>query len=120
MDLRCPSLSSATTASGTWTLYFGDRYGGWTMYFDLEAQQPIDVIIAEIRSIRLPSSGVDYDLKDRGSHLHHSSGRDPSRSSERTIRAPPASSSHPGCERRQIVDTELLRLPPRIEEYREF
>ena len=35
---------------GTWTLYFGDRYGGWTMYFDLEAKQPIDVIIEELSS----------------------------------------------------------------------
>jgi len=33
---------------GTWTLYFGDRYGKWTMYFDLDAHQPIDVIIKEL------------------------------------------------------------------------
>lgn len=34
----------------TWTLYFGDRYGGWTMYLDLEPKQPIDVIIEELES----------------------------------------------------------------------
>ena len=28
----------------TWTLYFGDRYGKWTMYFDLATHQPIDEI----------------------------------------------------------------------------
>jgi len=28
----------------TWTLYFGDRYGKWTMYFDLVTHQPIDEI----------------------------------------------------------------------------
>ncbi len=33
---------------GTWTLYFGDRYGGWTMYFDLGPKQRIDVIIEEL------------------------------------------------------------------------
>ena len=33
---------------GTWTLYFGDRYGKWTMYFDLDTHQPIDVILDEI------------------------------------------------------------------------
>jgi LPS sulfotransferase NodH len=35
---------------GAWTLYFGDRYGGWTMYFDLDAKQPIDAIIEELSS----------------------------------------------------------------------
>lgn len=34
--------------NGLWTLYFGDRYGKWTMYFDLEPAQPIDVIITEL------------------------------------------------------------------------
>jgi hypothetical protein len=33
---------------GTWTLYFGDRYGKWTMYFDLDTSQPINVILDEI------------------------------------------------------------------------
>jgi hypothetical protein len=33
---------------GLWSLYFGDRYGKWTEYFDLEPSQPIDVIIAEL------------------------------------------------------------------------
>jgi Protein of unknown function (DUF3024) len=34
--------------NGAWTLYFGDRYGNWTLYSDLEAKQPIDVIINEL------------------------------------------------------------------------
>ena len=33
---------------GTWTLYFGDRYGKWTMYFDLDTNQPIARILDEI------------------------------------------------------------------------
>ncbi len=33
---------------GAWTLYFGDRYGKWTMYFDLDTHQPINVILDEI------------------------------------------------------------------------
>ncbi len=33
---------------GLWTLYFGDRYGGWTLYFDLDPKQPIDVLIHEL------------------------------------------------------------------------
>jgi hypothetical protein len=33
---------------GGWTLYFGDRYGRWTMYFDLEPSQPVDVLIKEL------------------------------------------------------------------------
>ena len=36
--------------AGAWTLYFGDRYGKWTMYFDLDANQPIDVIINELET----------------------------------------------------------------------
>ena len=35
---------------GTWTLYFGDRYGKWTMYFDLDTNQPVSVILDEIGS----------------------------------------------------------------------
>ncbi len=35
---------------GTWTLYFGDRYCAWTIYFDLEPKQSIDVIIDELDS----------------------------------------------------------------------
>jgi hypothetical protein len=35
---------------GTWTLYFGDRYGGWTKYPDLDARQTIDVIVEELGS----------------------------------------------------------------------
>ncbi len=37
----------------SWALYSGDRYGGWTMYFDLDTNQPINVILNEI--------GVDPD-----------------------------------------------------------
>jgi hypothetical protein len=33
---------------GTWTLYFGERYGKWTMYFDLDTNQPINAILDEI------------------------------------------------------------------------
>ena len=32
----------------TWTLYFGDRYGKWTMYFDLDTHQPINMILDEV------------------------------------------------------------------------
>ena len=35
---------------GTWTLYFGDRYGKWTLYFDLDPKQSIDVIIKELEA----------------------------------------------------------------------
>ena len=45
---RCLSPRSATRATAPWTLYFGDRYGKWTMYFDLDTNQPIDVILDEI------------------------------------------------------------------------
>jgi len=34
---------------GTWTLYFGDRYGRWTYYDDLEPAQSIDAVIAELK-----------------------------------------------------------------------
>ena len=47
---KMPIAQIRYEGDGTWTLYFGDRYGGWTMYFDLEAKQPIDVIIEEISS----------------------------------------------------------------------
>ena len=33
---------------GTWTLYFGDRYGKWTMYFDLDTNQSITAILDEL------------------------------------------------------------------------
>jgi len=36
--------------AGSWTLYFGDRYGSWTLYSDLEPRQPIDAIIDELES----------------------------------------------------------------------
>ena len=35
---------------GSWTLYFGDRYGGWTLYMDLEPEQRIDTMIEELES----------------------------------------------------------------------
>ena len=34
---------------GGWTLYFGDRYGRWTYYDDLEPAQSIDAVIAELK-----------------------------------------------------------------------
>ena len=33
---------------GLWTLYVGDARGKWTQYFELEARQPIDLIINEL------------------------------------------------------------------------
>ncbi len=33
---------------GTWTLYFGDRNDKWTLYFELDSHQSIDVIINEL------------------------------------------------------------------------
>ena len=33
---------------GLWSLYFGDRYGGWTFYYDLEPTPSIDALIAEL------------------------------------------------------------------------
>ena len=35
---------------GTWTLYFGDRYGKCVMYFDLDDHQPADVSINELET----------------------------------------------------------------------
>ena len=35
---------------GLWTLHFGDRYGSWTLCFDLAARQSIDVITAELEA----------------------------------------------------------------------
>ena len=74
---------------GTWTLYFGDRNGKWIMYFDLDTNQPIDVILDEIgagphrRLLGLISTSVNGGIdaptitSDRGSLLHHSAGRHP-------------------------------------------
>ena len=33
-----------------WTLYFGDRYGGWTHYDDLDPAQSVDAVIAELEA----------------------------------------------------------------------
>lgn len=33
---------------GEWTLYFGDRNGKWVLYFDLEPNQRVDVLIDEL------------------------------------------------------------------------
>jgi LPS sulfotransferase NodH len=35
---------------GTWTLYCADRNDRWTPYFDLDAHQPVDVIIDELEN----------------------------------------------------------------------
>lgn len=45
---RTPIAQIRYEGAGTWTLYFGDRNGKWTMYFDLDANQPIGVILDEI------------------------------------------------------------------------
>jgi Protein of unknown function (DUF3024) len=45
---KTPIAQIRYEGNGTWTLYFGDRYGKWTMYFDLDTNQPIDVILDEI------------------------------------------------------------------------
>jgi hypothetical protein len=34
--------------AGGWTLYFGDRYGRWIMYFDLVESQDIETVISEL------------------------------------------------------------------------
>ena len=45
---KMPIAQIRYEGKGTWTLYFGDRYGKWTMYFDLDTNQPINVILDEI------------------------------------------------------------------------
>jgi Protein of unknown function (DUF3024) len=47
---KTPIAQIRYEGDGCWTLYFGDRYGKWTMYFDLDASQPIDAIINEIET----------------------------------------------------------------------
>ncbi len=45
---KMPIAQIRYEGDGTWTLYFGDRYGKLTMHFDLDPKQPIDVIIHEL------------------------------------------------------------------------
>jgi len=45
---RMPVAQLRYEGKGTWTLSFGDRYGKWTMYLELDPRQPIDVIIKEL------------------------------------------------------------------------
>jgi len=45
---RMPIAQIRYEGAGTWTLYFGDRYGKWTMYFDLDPKIDIDTIVAEL------------------------------------------------------------------------
>jgi hypothetical protein len=45
-----PIAQARYQGNGTWTPYFGDRDGNWTLYSDLEPKQPIDVIINELDS----------------------------------------------------------------------
>jgi len=45
--------------NGAWTLYFGDRYGKWMLYFDLDPRQPVDVIIKELEADPPRSSGAE-------------------------------------------------------------
>ena len=47
---KMPIAQLRYEGDGTWTLDFGDRYGGWTMYSDLAAKQPIDVIIKKLET----------------------------------------------------------------------
>ncbi len=47
---RMPIAQIRYEGAGTWTLYFGDRNGKWTMYFDLDTNQPMNVILDEIGS----------------------------------------------------------------------
>ena len=44
---------------GTWTRYFGDRYGKWTVYFDFDTNQPINLILDEMVSTRTASFGAE-------------------------------------------------------------
>ncbi len=45
---KMPIAQIRYEGEGTWTLYFGDRYGKWTMYFDLDTHQPINMILDEV------------------------------------------------------------------------
>ena len=47
---RMPIAQLPYEGDGTWTLYFGDRNDRWTMYFDLDSHQPVDVIIDELET----------------------------------------------------------------------
>ena len=47
---RMPIAQIRYEGAGTWTLYFGDRNGTWIMYFDLDTNQPMNVILDEIGS----------------------------------------------------------------------
>jgi hypothetical protein len=53
---------------GGWALYFGDRYGGWTLCYDLEASQSIETILNgfSVDLTRPASSGAD-----RRRHVDH-------------------------------------------------
>jgi Protein of unknown function (DUF3024) len=44
---RMPVAQFRYEANGTWTLYFGDRYGTRTMCLELDPRQPIEVIIKD-------------------------------------------------------------------------
>jgi len=44
------SLAPVGRVEPLWTLHFGDRYGSWTLCFDLAARQSIDVITAELEA----------------------------------------------------------------------
>jgi hypothetical protein len=47
---KMPIAQIRYEGDGPWTLYFGDRNGKWTTYFDLDANQDIDVILDEIEN----------------------------------------------------------------------
>jgi hypothetical protein len=45
---RMPIAQLRYEGDGTWTLYFGDRNGKWTMYANLDTNQHVHVILDEI------------------------------------------------------------------------
>ena len=45
---KLPIAQIRYQGEGTWTLYFGDRYGNWKMYVHLDTHQPIGTILDEI------------------------------------------------------------------------
>jgi hypothetical protein len=61
--------------NGTWTLYFGDRYGKWMLYFDLDPQQPT-IDSAEGRS-SLGAADCNRALERLGNHGSNPWSADP-------------------------------------------
>src|ERR1700728_3212423 len=57
--VRMPIAQIRYEGDDDWTLYFGDRHGKLTMYFDLDANQPIDVIINRSKPTTPASFGAN-------------------------------------------------------------